>query len=51
LDLLGPERVVFGTDLPGADYYVKVGRVLELAVEDDVKQMMLAGNIERILGL
>jgi hypothetical protein len=51
LDLLGPERVVFGTDLPGADYYVNVGRVLELAVEDDVKQMVLAGNIERILGL
>ena len=51
LELLGPERVIFGTDLPGADYFVNVGRVLELGVDDRVKQMVLAGNIERILGL
>ena len=49
LELLGPERVIFGTDLPGADYYVNVGRVLELDVDDEVKQLVLAGNIERIL--
>lgn len=51
LELLGPERVIFGTDLPGADYYVNVGRVLQLEVDDGVKQGVLAGNIERILGL
>ena len=51
LELLGVNRVVFGTDLPGADYYVNVGRVLELAVDDAVKQQVLAGNIERILAL
>ena len=51
LELLGVDRVVFGTDLPGADYYVNVGRVLELAVDNVVKQQVLAGNIERILAL
>ncbi len=51
LDLLGPDRVLFGTDLPGADYYVNAGRVLELAVDDSVKQQIFAGNIERILAL
>jgi uncharacterized protein len=51
LDILGPERVLFGTDLPGADYYVNAGRVLELDVADTVKQQIFAGNIERILGL
>ncbi len=51
LALLGAGRVVFGTDLPGADYYANVGRVLELAVDDAVKQRVLAGNIERILSL
>jgi predicted TIM-barrel fold metal-dependent hydrolase len=51
LDLLGPERVIFGTDLPGADYYVNAGRILELEVEDAVKQQIFSGNIERILGL
>ena len=50
LKLLGAERVVFGTDLPGADYYVNAGRVLELAVEDAVKQQIFADNIWRILG-
>ena len=28
LDLLGSERILFGTDLPGADYFVNAGRVL-----------------------
>ena len=51
LDILGPERVLFGTDLPGADYYVNAGRVLELDVDDALKQQIFAGNIERILGL
>ena len=50
LALLGPERVVFGTDLPGADYYVNAGRVLELDATDAVKQQIFAGNILRILG-
>jgi len=51
LDLLGSERVLFGTDLPGADYFVNAGRVLELEVDDAVKQQVFSGNIERILGL
>ena len=50
LELLGAERVLFGTDLPGADYYVNAGRVLELAVEDAVKQQIFADNIWRLLG-
>lgn len=49
LDLLGPERVLFGTDMP-ACYYTNVGRVLEMSVPDEVKQLILAGNVERILG-
>ena len=50
IDLLGEDRVVFGTDLPGAGYYVNAGRVLELDVSDEVKQKVFAGNIERMLG-
>ena len=51
LDLLGSERILFGTDLPGADYFINAGRVLELEVDDEVKQQVFSGNIERILGL
>lgn len=47
--LLGPERVLFGTDMP-ACLYTNAGRVLELDVDDRVKQLIFAGNLERILG-
>ena len=50
LELLGPDRVIFGSDLPSADYYVNAGRVLELEVSDLVKQQIFADNILRILG-
>jgi len=46
--LLGPDRVLFGTDMP-ACYYTNAGRILELDVPDRVKQLIFAGNIERIL--
>lgn len=50
ITLLGEDRVVFGTDLPGAGFYVNAGRVLELDVSDEVKQKVFSGNILRILG-
>ena len=50
LELLGPDRVLFGTDMPGGCYYTNVGRVLELDTTDRVKQMVFADNILRILG-
>ena len=48
LELLGPERVLFGTDMP-ACYYTNAGRVLELNAADATKQLVFAGNIERML--
>lgn len=48
LELLGPHRIVFGTDMP-ACFYTNAGRVLELDVDDAVKQQIFAGNIERLL--
>ena len=50
VDLLGPDRVVFGTDLPGGDYYVNAGRILEMDASDELKQKIFADNILRILG-
>ena len=50
VDILGPDRVVFGTDLPGGDYYINAGRILELDASDEVKQRIFADNILRILG-
>lgn len=48
IQLLGPERVLFGTDMPGC-FYTNAGRVLELDVDDTVKQMIFADNLLRIL--
>ena len=46
---LGPERVMFGTDMP-ACYYTNAGRVLELDAPDTVKQRIFADNILAMLG-
>ena len=50
VSLLGPDRVVFGTALPGACFYTNAGRVLELDASDTVKQQIFAGNILRLIG-
>ena len=49
LRLLGPDRIVFGTDMP-ACFYTNAGRVLELDAPDTVKQQIFEGNILRLLG-
>ena len=50
LELLGEDRIVFGTDLPGACYYTNAGRVLEMNASDGVKQKIFSENITRVLG-
>ena len=48
LRLLGPDRIVFGTDMP-ACFYTNAGRVLELEVSDAVKQQIFADNFLRLV--
>ncbi|MCK5525500.1 MAG: amidohydrolase family protein [Candidatus Latescibacteria bacterium] len=48
LRLLGPDRIVFGTDMP-ACFYTNAGRVLELEASDAVKQEIFADNFLRLL--
>jgi len=43
---LGEDRVVFGTDLAGADYCENLGRVLQCEFPDAVQAKILAGNFE-----
>ena len=50
LELVGEDRIVFGTDLPGACYYTNAGRVLEMNASDGVKQKIFSENITRVLG-
>ena len=46
---LGPERVLFGSDMPSSDVYHNLGKVAGAAVPPAVKAMILHGNAERLL--
>jgi uncharacterized protein len=46
---LGEDRVIFGTDLPGADYLENLGRVLQCRFPEGVQAKILAGNFEAML--
>lgn len=48
---LGPERVVFGTDMPLLDPHTQLAKVTGADLSDGDKALILGGNYERILGL
>jgi predicted TIM-barrel fold metal-dependent hydrolase len=49
IELLGEDRIVFGTDLP-ADFHLNLGRVLQGGWPSATLQKILAGNFESLLG-
>ena len=46
---LGVNRVVWGTDCPGRSMASQIGKVLGADISDEDKEMVLGGNIERLL--
>ena len=46
---LGPERVLYGSDVPGRDYSAQIGRVTGARVSDTVKEKILYGNAARLV--
>jgi len=48
---LGAERIVFGADAPGRSFGVQLGKVLGANISDEEKELILHGNVERILKL
>ncbi len=48
---VGPERIVFGTDMPLLDPFTQLAKVRGAAIDDDAKELILGGNYERILDL
>jgi aminocarboxymuconate-semialdehyde decarboxylase len=53
LELLGPERMMFGTDSPPLSIPLPaaIGMVNELPISDEEKQKVLAGNARELFGL
>lgn len=51
VEVLGVERVVFGSDAPGRDFSVQLGKVLGAGLTEEEHRLILGGNMARILGL
>lgn len=50
VERLGAERVVFGSDLHGACIAANVGKVLGADLTEQQRELVLGGNIDRLLG-
>mgnify|MGYP001028990887 CR=1 FL=1 len=49
VEILGADRVVYGSDAPGAGYLPNLGKILSAEVGDAEKLKILAGNIDAVL--
>jgi predicted TIM-barrel fold metal-dependent hydrolase len=49
VEVLGAERVLFGSDAPGSGYLPNIGKVTSARIEEDDKALILGGNIARLL--
>jgi uncharacterized protein len=47
--LLGAERLVFGSDAPGRDFAVQLGKVVGAALGETEREQILGGNAARLL--
>jgi uncharacterized protein len=47
---LGPERIIYGSDVGGRSYSSQLGKVFGTAMSNDVRRLILAGNLKRLLG-
>lgn len=48
---LGAERIVFGSDVPGRDFSVQLGKVMGADLTEAQRRLILGGNMTRILRL
>ncbi|MBT7300869.1 MAG: amidohydrolase family protein, partial [Victivallales bacterium] len=48
---LGADRILFGSDVPGRDFAVQLGRIHGVAMPDEDRDKILRGNAVTLLGL
>jgi hypothetical protein len=51
IETIGPERVLFGSDIPFGTMPGELHKVLSLPIGDDKKEWVLSGNVKRLIGL
>ena len=48
---LGPEKILYGSDMPALDPWVQRAKVEGAEISAEAKQLIMGGNVQRILGL
>jgi predicted TIM-barrel fold metal-dependent hydrolase len=48
---IGPERILFGSDIPFGQMKNELNKVLSLPIKDSEKELILCENIKRLIGL
>lgn len=51
VDTIGPERVLFGSDIPFGSMKTELDKILSLPLSDDKKELILSLNIKRLTGI
>ena len=51
VEVLGPDRIVYGSDVPGRDFSAQLGRVLGARISIADRRKILFENARRLLGL
>lgn len=46
---LGPERVIYGSDIPGRSFSSQLAKVYGAAIPEQQKQLIFKGNLQRIM--
>lgn len=47
---LGPERIIYGSDVGGRSYASQLGKVFGTDMPNESRRLILAGNLKRLLG-
>lgn len=48
--MLGPERVLYGSDIPIRDLGSQIAKILGAEIDTDARSLLLWGNLERLVG-
>jgi predicted TIM-barrel fold metal-dependent hydrolase len=48
---IGPERILFASDIPFGQMKTELDKVLSLPIKDDEKELILSKNVKRLIGL
>jgi predicted TIM-barrel fold metal-dependent hydrolase len=51
VSILGPEKIIFGTDMPLLDPWTQLAKVRETAIDARARDLICGGNIARLIGL